>query len=82
LQVAAAKLEEIAQLFEFKQDNFEKLVQTCMTTLSSKMCGPAPPLRPCPSLQRRVVQTRCRLLGASNHSLAPVGTRSLTRQMR
>ena len=39
-KVAAAKLDEIAQLFEFKQDNFEKLVQTCMTTLSSKMCAP------------------------------------------
>ena len=36
-KVAAARLDEIAKTFDYSKDNFEPLVQTCMTTLSSKM---------------------------------------------
>ncbi len=36
-KVAIANLEKIAASFEFSKDNLEPLVQTCMTTLSSKM---------------------------------------------
>eukprot|EP00271_Cylindrocystis_brebissonii_P015729 TRINITY_DN38713_c0_g1_i1.p1 TRINITY_DN38713_c0_g1~~TRINITY_DN38713_c0_g1_i1.p1 ORF type:complete len:537 (+),score=146.67 TRINITY_DN38713_c0_g1_i1:217-1827(+) len=38
-KVAVAHLDQIAQKFEFDIDNFEPLVQTCMTTLSSKIIG-------------------------------------------
>lgn len=36
-RVAVEHLERISQKFEFDVDNFEPLVKTCMTTLSSKM---------------------------------------------
>ena len=36
-KVAVATLDNIAAKFEFSRDNFEPLVETCMTTLSSKM---------------------------------------------
>jgi len=36
-RVAFDHLERISQKFEFSADNIEPLVQTCMTTLSSKM---------------------------------------------
>eukprot|EP00894_Picocystis_sp_ML_P003817 jgi/Pico_ML_1/54334/g4697.t1 len=36
-KIAVKKLDEIADEFEFQQDEFESLVQTCMTTLSSKI---------------------------------------------
>jgi hypothetical protein len=39
-KVAAEKLDSIAELFEYESDNYENLVQTCMTTLSSKMYAP------------------------------------------
>ena len=41
-KVAAEKLDSIAELFEYESDNYENLVQTCMTTLSSKMYAPPP----------------------------------------
>lgn len=36
-RMAVEHLERIAQKFEFGMDNIEPLVQTCMTTLNSKM---------------------------------------------
>lgn len=36
-KVAQENLEAIANQFEFSRDQIEPLVQTCMTTLSSKM---------------------------------------------
>lgn len=36
-RVAVEHLERISQKFEFDNDNYEPLVQTCMTTLSSKI---------------------------------------------
>lgn len=36
-RIAVEHLERIAQKFEFGESNIEPLVQTCMTTLSSKM---------------------------------------------
>jgi T-complex protein 1 subunit epsilon len=36
-RIAFEHLEHISQKFEFSADNIEPLVQTCMTTLSSKM---------------------------------------------
>lgn len=36
-KVAVAHLDSISQKFEFSRENIEPLVQTCMTTLSSKM---------------------------------------------
>lgn len=36
-KVAIANLEQIADRFNFSEDDIEPLVQTCMTTLSSKM---------------------------------------------
>eukprot|EP00475_Leptophrys_vorax_P012053 TRINITY_DN18497_c0_g1_i1.p1 TRINITY_DN18497_c0_g1~~TRINITY_DN18497_c0_g1_i1.p1 ORF type:complete len:537 (+),score=68.63 TRINITY_DN18497_c0_g1_i1:153-1763(+) len=38
-KVAAAHLDAIAQRFEFGRDDVEPLVETCMTTLSSKIVG-------------------------------------------
>ncbi|CAI5994356.1 unnamed protein product [Closterium sp. NIES-64] len=38
-KIAAAHLDAIAETFEFSKDNFEPLVETCMTTLSSKIVG-------------------------------------------
>jgi T-complex protein 1 subunit epsilon len=37
-KVAVARLAEISDKFQFGPGNTEPLVQTCMTTLSSKMC--------------------------------------------
>eukprot|EP00850_Spirogloea_muscicola_P001126 SM000004S14996 [mRNA] locus=s4:611794:614826:- [translate_table: standard] len=37
--VATGHLDAIAETFEFGRDNIEPLVQTCMTTLSSKIVG-------------------------------------------
>ena len=39
-KVAIENLEQIADRFEFSESNIEPLVQTCMTTLSSKMQVP------------------------------------------
>ena len=36
-KLATKKLDSIAHSFNFSRDNAEPLVQTCMTTLSSKM---------------------------------------------
>ena len=36
-KVATKHLETISEEFQFSQEDFEPLVQTCMTTLSSKM---------------------------------------------
>lgn len=36
-RIAVEHLEHIAQKFDFSGNNIEPLVQTCMTTLSSKM---------------------------------------------
>lgn len=36
-KVAVAHLDSISQKFDFSRENIEPLVQTCMTTLSSKM---------------------------------------------
>ena len=36
-KVAVAQLERIAHTFDFSEHDMEPLVQTCMTTLSSKM---------------------------------------------
>ena len=36
-RIAVEHLEHISQKFEFRLSNIEPLVQTCMTTLSSKM---------------------------------------------
>jgi T-complex protein 1 subunit epsilon len=36
-KVATARLDEIAKTFDYSKDDFEPLVQTCMTTLNSKM---------------------------------------------
>mmetsp|Transcript_24196 Transcript_24196/g.29343 ORF Transcript_24196/g.29343 Transcript_24196/m.29343 type:complete len:537 (-) Transcript_24196:464-2074(-) len=38
-KVAVAKLDAIAKTFEYDKDNYEPLVNTCMTTLSSKIVG-------------------------------------------
>ena len=38
-RIAVEHLEKIAHKFEFGEANVEPLVQTCMTTLSSKMYG-------------------------------------------
>ncbi|CAI7814254.1 unnamed protein product, partial [Closterium sp. NIES-53] len=38
-KIATAHLDAIAETFEFSKDNFEPLVETCMTTLSSKIVG-------------------------------------------
>ena len=38
-KISTANLEKIATKFTFSKDNLEPLIQTCMTTLSSKMCG-------------------------------------------
>lgn len=38
-RVAIDTLEEIAHKFEFSPDDREPLIQTCMTTLSSKIVG-------------------------------------------
>jgi T-complex protein 1 subunit epsilon len=40
-KVGIANLERIAQKFDYSADNIEPLVQTCMTTLSSKMYAAA-----------------------------------------
>lgn len=37
-RIAVDHLEHIAQQFDFGETNLEPLIQTCMTTLSSKMC--------------------------------------------
>lgn len=37
-RIAVDHLEHIAQKFDFGETNLEPLIQTCMTTLSSKMC--------------------------------------------
>ncbi len=37
-KVAVARLDSIAESFDFTADDLEPLVRTCMTTLSSKMC--------------------------------------------
>ena len=50
--IATKHLAEIADKFEFGPTNLEPLIQTCMTTLNSKMCGrpaPCPALRSAPS---------------------------------
>lgn len=36
-KVAIANMEKIASSFSFSKDDLEPLIQTCMTTLSSKM---------------------------------------------
>ena len=36
-KVAVAELDRISETFEFSPDNLERLVETCMTTLSSKI---------------------------------------------
>ncbi len=36
-QVSTDNLAKIANSFEFSRENYEPLVQTCMTTLSSKV---------------------------------------------
>ncbi len=36
-QVATDNLAKVANSFEFSRENYEPLVQTCMTTLSSKV---------------------------------------------
>jgi T-complex protein 1 subunit epsilon len=41
-KVAIARLEAIADSFEFSTDNLEPLIRTCMTTLSSKMYAVVP----------------------------------------
>eukprot|EP00899_Mesostigma_viride_P003157 jgi/Mesvir1/12842/Mv05874-RA.1 len=38
-KVAAATLDSISKKFEFSKDDLEPLIQTCMTTLSSKIVG-------------------------------------------
>eukprot|EP00898_Chlorokybus_atmophyticus_P007120 jgi/Chlat1/7409/Chrsp6S07434 len=38
-KVAVEHLDSIAKTFQFDRDNYEPLVQTCMTTLSSKIVG-------------------------------------------
>ncbi|GBG85959.1 hypothetical protein CBR_g40771 [Chara braunii] len=38
-KIAVQQLNKIAQKFEFSKDDVESLVQTCMTTLSSKIVG-------------------------------------------
>ena len=38
-RIAVDHLEHIAQKFDFGEKNLEPLIQTCMTTLSSKMYG-------------------------------------------
>eukprot|EP00241_Pyramimonas_parkeae_P002611 CAMPEP_0114244756 /NCGR_PEP_ID=MMETSP0058-20121206/11515_1 /TAXON_ID=36894 /ORGANISM="Pyramimonas parkeae, CCMP726" /LENGTH=522 /DNA_ID=CAMNT_0001357729 /DNA_START=105 /DNA_END=1673 /DNA_ORIENTATION=+ len=38
-KVAVERLEEIAKTFNYSKDNYAPLVQTCMTTLSSKIVG-------------------------------------------
>ena len=38
-KAATDNLDAIAHKFEFSKDQLEPLIQTCMTTLSSKMCG-------------------------------------------
>ena len=38
-RAAIKRLDEIAHKFEFSVDNREPLIQTCMTTLSSKIVG-------------------------------------------
>ena len=43
-KVAVARLAEISDKFQFGPGNTEPLVQTCMTTLSSKMCARSPRL--------------------------------------
>ncbi len=40
-KAALAHLDRIAHSFTFSPDDIEPLVQTCETTLSSKMCAPA-----------------------------------------
>lgn len=37
-RIAVDHLEHVANKFEFGPANLEPLIQTCMTTLSSKMC--------------------------------------------
>ena len=37
-KVATQRLDQIATTFQFSQTDIEPLVQTCKTTLSSKMC--------------------------------------------
>lgn len=44
-KVAVARLAEISDKFQFGPGNTEPLVQTCMTTLSSKMCVDGTPTR-------------------------------------
>ena len=39
-RIAVEHLATIADKFVFSVDNPEPLIQTCMTTLNSKMCGP------------------------------------------
>ena len=41
-KVAVAHLQGIAHTFSFSESDCEPLVQTCMTTLSSKMCAAHP----------------------------------------
>jgi len=38
-KVATTRLDEIAKTFDYSKDDFEPLVQTCMTTLNSKIIG-------------------------------------------
>lgn len=37
-RIAVDQLAKISDKFEFSADNLEPLIQTCMTTLNSKMC--------------------------------------------
>lgn len=39
-RIAVDHLAKISDKFEFGADNLEPLIQTCMTTLNSKMCVP------------------------------------------
>lgn len=41
-KVAVEHLQSIAHTFSFSENDCEPLVQTCMTTLSSKMCATTP----------------------------------------
>lgn len=53
-KVAVVRLAAVADTFSFGPKNTEPLVRTCMTTLSSKMCGVSQRTNGCAPLDSRV----------------------------
>ena len=72
-KAAIANLERIAHTFAFSPNDIEPLVQTCMTTLSSKMCAAGPPCSCCHCLLRTCLGLRAGCVGQRGAAQAGPG---------